>query len=79
MALNKDKVINGISLYALVSQFIISTIFLSILGYYIGFKINNEGSLKGIIAVIFGLIGIISFIIQLLLIERRKNDKKSRV
>lgn len=65
-------------MYAIISQFIITTFVLTIIGYYIGYKIDRTGSLKGILACIFAVCAIIGFIVQLLKLERRNDDKKSR-
>ncbi|MGM9971712.1 MAG: hypothetical protein ACI35W_04825 [Anaeroplasmataceae bacterium] len=48
--------------YAIFSQGIISTIILAGLGFFIGWKIDKTSALKGILAVVGALIGIISFI-----------------
>lgn len=49
--------------YAIFSQGIISTLILIGLGYFIGYKIDSSSSLKGILAVVGAIIGIISFIL----------------
>ncbi len=48
--------------YAIFGQGIFSILVLIGLGFFIGWKINPDSSLKGILAVIGAIIGLISFI-----------------
>lgn len=53
-------------IYALVTQFIFQLAILGVLGYFIGYKIDPDGILKGILAIVGCLIGLIAFIIQVI-------------
>lgn len=63
--------------YALLSQLIIEIIVLAALGYFIGYKINPDGVLKGVLAVIGTIIGIIFMIVQVITYGRRKQNNKN--
>lgn len=55
----------NLKVYALVTQFIFQLLILGVLGWFIGYKIDPDGVLKGILAVVGVVIGVIAFIIQL--------------
>ena len=55
----------NLKIYALVTQFVFQLLALGVLGYYLGYKIDPDGILKGVLAVAGVLIGLIAFIIQL--------------
>ena len=54
----------NIKVYALVTQFVFQLAILGVLGYFIGYKIDPDGILKGILAVVGVIIGVTAFIIQ---------------
>lgn len=56
----------NLKIYALVTQFIFQLLILGVLGYFIGYKIDPDGILKGVLAVVGVLIGLIAFIIQVI-------------
>ena len=56
----------NLKVYALVTQFIFQLLILGVLGYFIGYKIDPDSVLKGVLAVVGVLIGIIAFIIQII-------------
>jgi len=56
----------SLKVYALITQFIFQLLILGVLGYFIGYKIDPDGILKGILAVVGVLIGLIAFIIQVI-------------
>lgn len=49
--------------YAIFSQGIISIFVLAGIGFFIGWKVNKESPLKGILAVVGALIGLVCFIV----------------
>lgn len=51
----------GFKIYALVTQFLFQTLVLTFLGYYLGTRMDEEGVLPGILAVIGAFAGIASF------------------
>ena len=55
----------NLKVYALVTQFVFQLLILGVLGWFIGYKIDPDGILKGVLAVIGALIGLVAFIIQL--------------
>lgn len=55
----------NLKVYALVTQFVFQLLILGVLGWFIGYKIDPDGVLKGILAVVGVVIGVIAFIIQL--------------
>ena len=55
----------NLKVYALVTQFVFQLLILGVLGWFIGYKIDPDGILKGVLAVIGVIVGIIAFIIQL--------------
>ncbi|MBP5445785.1 MAG: hypothetical protein J6Y28_06400 [Acholeplasmatales bacterium] len=55
----------NLKVYALVTQFIFQLLILGVLGWFIGYRIDPDGVLKGILAVVGVVIGVIAFIIQL--------------
>lgn len=67
---------NGLKVYALVTQFIFQTLILGVLGYFIGYTIDKEGVLKGILAVIGATVGLIAFIIQVIYLAGVKNGTR---
>ncbi len=56
----------SLKVYALITQFIFQLLILGVLGYFIGYKIDPDGILKGVLAVVGVLIGLIAFIIQVI-------------
>ena len=56
----------NLKVYALVTQFIFQLLILGVLGYFIGYKIDPDSVLKGVLAVIGVVIGVIAFIIQII-------------
>ncbi|MCR5462877.1 MAG: hypothetical protein K6E87_07440 [bacterium] len=56
----------NLKVYALVTQFVFQLLILGVLGWFIGYKIDPEGILKGVLAIVGVLIGVIAFIIQLI-------------
>ena len=56
----------NLKVYALVTQFIFQLLILGVLGYFIGYKIDPDSVLKGVLAVVGVLIGVIAFIIQVI-------------
>ena len=56
----------NLKVYALITQFIFQLLILGVLGYFIGYKIDPDGILKGVLAVVGVLIGLIAFIIQVI-------------
>ncbi len=56
----------NLKVYALVTQFVFQLLILGVLGYFIGYKIDPDGILKGVLAVVGVLIGLIAFIIQVI-------------
>ena len=56
----------NLKVYALVTQFIFQLLILGVLGWFIGYKIDSDGILKGVLAIVGVLIGVIAFIIQLI-------------
>ena len=56
----------NLKVYALVTQFVFQLLILGVLGWFIGYKINPDGILKGVLAIVGALIGVIAFIIQLI-------------
>ncbi len=56
----------NLKVYALITQFVFQLLILGVLGYYLGYKIDPDGILKGILAVVGVLIGVIAFIIQVI-------------
>ena len=56
----------NLKVYALVTQFVFQLAILGVLGYFIGYKIDPDGLLKGILAIVGVLIGLIAFIIQVI-------------
>ena len=55
-----------LKVYALVTQFVFQLLILGVLGWFIGYKIDPDGILKGVLAIVGALIGVIAFIIQLI-------------
>ena len=55
-----------LKVYALITQFVFQLLILGVLGYFIGYKIDPDGLLKGILAIAGVLIGLIAFIIQVI-------------
>lgn len=60
-------------MYALISQMLLEVFVLIIIGYFIGNKIDSDGILKGVLAIVGGLLGLIFMILQVITIERKKN------
>ena len=56
----------NLKVYALVTQFVFQLLILGVLGWFIGYKIDSDGILKGVLAIVGVLIGVIAFIIQLI-------------
>ncbi len=56
---NSSKIVKA---YALFTQGIIGIILLGVLGYFIGHIINKDGILKGVLAIVGVLIGVLIFI-----------------
>ena len=56
----------NLKVYALVTQFVFQLLILGVLGWFIGDKIDPHGVLKGILAIVGVLIGVVAFIIQLI-------------
>lgn len=56
----------NLKVYALVTQFVFQLLILGVLGWFIGYKIDPDGILKGVLAIVGALIGVIAFIIQLI-------------
>ena len=56
----------NLKVYALVTQFVFQLAILGVLGWFIGYKIDPDGILKGILAIVGALIGVVAFIIQLI-------------
>ena len=56
----------NLKVYTLITQFVFQLLILGVLGYYLGYKIDPDGILKGILAVVGVLIGVIAFIIQVI-------------
>ncbi|MCR5307615.1 MAG: hypothetical protein K6E24_01285 [bacterium] len=56
----------NLKVYALITQFVFQLLILGVLGYFIGYKIDPDGLLKGILAIVGVLIGLIAFIIQVI-------------
>jgi hypothetical protein len=56
----------SLKVYALITQFIFQLLILGVLGYFIGYKIDPDGILKGVLAVVGVVIGLIAFIIQVI-------------
>ena len=56
----------NLKVYALVTQFVFQLLILGVLGWFIGCKIDPDGILKGVLAIVGALIGVIAFIIQLI-------------
>ena len=56
----------NLKVYALVTQFLFQLLILGVLGWFIGYKIDPDGVLKGILAIVGVLIGVVAFIIQLI-------------
>ena len=56
----------NLKVYALITQFVFQLLILGVLGYFIGYKIDPDGLLKGILAIAGVLIGLIAFIIQVI-------------
>ena len=55
----------NLKVYALVTQFVFQLLILGVLGWFIGYKIDPDSVLKGILAVVGVVIGVVAFIIQL--------------
>ncbi len=65
--------------YAIITQFIVETLFLVFLGMYIGEKIEPDGLLKGVLGVVGGILGIIFFIIYVIRVGvLDERDRKAR-
>ena len=56
----------NLKVYALITQFVFQLLILGVLSYFIGYKIDPDGLLKGILAIVGVLIGLIAFIIQVI-------------
>ena len=56
----------NLKVYALVTQFVFQLLILGVLGWFIGYKIDSDGILKGVLAIVGAMIGVIAFIIQLI-------------
>ena len=63
--------------YALITQYILQTILLVLLGMYIGNKIDPDSILKGILGTVGGILGIILFIIFIIK-EGSKDGRKGK-
>ena len=56
----------NLKVYALVTQFVFQLLILGVLGWFIGYKIDPDGILKGVLAIVGAMIGVVAFIIQLI-------------
>lgn len=67
--------------YALASQGIVTIITLTGLGYFIGYLINKESVLKGILAVVGAILGVcifVSYLLYELKCEEREKENAKR-
>lgn len=62
--------------YALVTQAIITIVVLLFIGYFIGTKIDDESFWPGLLAALFSISGLISFIGILLRMLKQEDRKK---
>ena len=65
----------NLKIYALVTQLIFQLLILGVLGWFIGYKINPDSVLKGILAIVGVVIGVIAFIIQLIAMVGAKDGE----
>lgn len=61
--------------YIIYTNLFYQVIILTIIGYYIGYKINNENNTPAVFAVIGLVMGIINFVYIAIRLEK-KNDRK---
>lgn len=62
--------------YVFYSQLVFQTIVLTIVGLYIGYRINKGSTIQGLLAVLGFLIGALNFGIMIYRME--KNEKRKR-
>ena len=65
----------NLKVYALVTQFVFQLLILGVLGWFIGYKIDPDGILKGILEVVGAVIGVIAFIIQIVMMVGVKDGE----